>query len=674
MRHKRLNQFVFLAILLLYSISFVTNFSVGMAVLGLPLLLYFPGMFLIGLIPALGSLTGYFGKMSLNVVYSFCLSSVIGIYTQNLFGFNSINQIWAIIITNTLIFLAYFLLPKSKYWNKIVPQKQPGKHSKQGLQNFLPIIILASACAVWILISPLAQNADNFLGLLRQSANQNFNLLTTRRIFISFLWLATKFSSINDIIIYRFFPVAFFLATSLSLYDYIKRNYQSQRLSFFIYLTFLAPAVILSEVNNIRPQVILLALVIPVLILQIDSLKNKNIFTSLIALSIACVSALFHELGFILLFISVITTIIHLLRLIFVEKKITWKHILLSLIIIYPYIKMLDLTVFIGPIKVIKGYVLEILSRDQIHLRWWFLNHYIDADGVTISFTGKNLILYYLYNGILPLILFVYLLFVLLIKKIKLGLHFVPPLLYFLFFFLAAEIFPRFTLTYLPSRAWVHIMMATVLLLTLALEKILKKGIKIKLLSYLMISIILIGFSGSLFVAKTNIKEVYSEELPAANFIKNNLSSDSLILSTQYNIGLVAVYGHQTNYDQMPVNSLVDKDMFEKMISKKEEELSQDKIIPIRPKIIQTLDSYIGSQLIDSKVTVFQQEQNKVTKAIYSAGKPIYFIYSYRKLDALNTANQNRQDSADPINRDTYPNLGYEIVYHDKNVLIMKLK
>lgn len=674
LKQNRSERLAFLAILFLYGVFSVTKFTPGIELTGILLLFYFPGKFLIELLPPLQFSTGRFGKLSLSIIYSFCLNSILSIYTQSLWGFNSNNQIWAIIGINATIFLAHNLLPMISYWKKIMPPGQNEATYKISPSDYIPIIIFFIAIAGWIIASPLAQNADNFLGIFRESVNQNFNLLTTRRIFLSFLELSNKFTAINDIIIYRYVPVALFFAGSLSLYDYLRRNLNSKKFIILLYLSFLAPAVILTEINNIRTQVIILALAIPVLILQIDSLKKKKILPSLAALAISGVSALFHELGFILFTIAFITTIIHLYRLILVEKKITWKYILLFLVIIYPYIRLVDISAIVHPLKVIKDYSIEILSRGQHQWRWWFLNRYIDADGVVVSFSGKNLLLYYLYNGILPLALFVYLFILSIVKKCKLGIHFIPPFLYFLFFFCAAEIFPRFSLDYLPSRAWVHIMIATVILLALVIEENIKKGMKFKFFPYLLIASILIGYFGSIYVARTNIKEVYSEELSAADFIKNNLPKDSLVLSSQYNIGLVMIYGNQTNYDQFIVDSAINKDEFDQLVSDKLIQLSKGQIIVFKPKIVQTMDYYESNLLTEKQVLVLQNEQDMLVKAMNTGKNPVYFVYSYRKLEALNAANQNRQDSADPINKDIYTRLGYSVVYNDKNVLIIRIR
>lgn len=673
-KQQKIERLAFLFVIVLYLISFAIKFNPGTAFAGILLLFYFPGKLLIELFPLLEFSAGRIGKFSLSIIYSFCFSTVLGLYSQMLWGFNSSNQIWPILGANIFIFLAVIFLPMIKYWRENITSTSNDSSYQINLSDYIPIIIFLVAIAGWILASPLAQNADNFLGIFRESVHQNFNILTTRRIFNSYLELSSKFSNINDIIIYRYVPVALFVAGYLSFYDYLRRNLTSRKFTILLYLFFLAPAVILTEINNIRPQVIILALAIPILILQIDSLKDKKILPALVTLVISAVSALFHELGFILLATALVTTLIHLCRLIFVEKKITWKYILLFLIIVYPYFRLIDFSAIIHPLKVIKDYSVEILSRGQPQWRWWFLNHFVDADGVVVSFSGKNLLLYYLYNGILPLALLVYLFIFSIIKKCKLGLHFIPPLLYFLFFFGAAEIFPRFSLYYLPSRSWVHIMIATVILLALVIEVNIKKGIKFKFLPYLLIAFLLIGLFGSIYVAKTNIKEVYSEELSAADFIKNDLPKDSLVLSSQYNIGLVMIYGNQTNYDQFIVDSAINRDEFDQIVSDKLAQLSKDQTIVYKPKIVRTMDYYENNLLTEKEVLVLQNEQDMIIKAMNTGSNPVYFIYSYRKLEALNTANQNRQDSADPINKDTYTKLGYPVVYKDNNVLIIRIR
>ncbi|MBU6389613.1 hypothetical protein KGQ71_03810, partial [Patescibacteria group bacterium] len=380
------------------------------------------------------------------------------------------------------------------------------------------------------------------------------------------------------------------------------------------------------------------------------------------------------ELSFILFLVSLIVLSIHFRRLTFIEKKITWKHLILFVIFVIPYFEILNIRSILNPeITRTKG-IIEMLSGDILTWHWWFLNHYIDADGVIVSFVGKNILLYYLYNGVLLLAVLIFGFVRLAKNKLKIGIYLLPPLLYFAYFFLVAEFFPRIGLAFLPTRAWIHLILPVVILLVLVVEIIEKNSLKIKFLPPVLIGLILIGYSGTLYVAKTNIKEIDRAELPGVKFIEHNLEPNALILSSQDNIDLVSVYANRDKYIQIPVTSTLDISSFKQLVKATLLKASKDQIIPIQDQIIQTLEFYQNHTLVDKQISVIQDEKDQIIKAENSDNNPVYFLFSYHKLDALNTANQDRQTSADLLNRNVYAHLGYPIVYDDSKVLIIKIR
>lgn len=665
----------FIIVILLYVLSALIKFAPITATLGLVLLFYFPGQFLIDLVPPLGLGFGKLGKFSLGVIYSFCATSIIGMITQRLWGFNSNSQLWAIISLNIIVFAAYYFFPGNKLWAKIASWKEDQSSNYRINQNdYIAIAILVFTFATFFVVSPLAQNADNFLVILKQSIDQNLNFLMHRDLFVSFLGLTSKFLNLDIAFVYRTIFVALFLSSTFILFDYLKRNLNPKTNIALFYLALLMPSVVLAEVNYIRPQVVLIVLTIPVLVLCVESLKRKKILISIIAFAISAISFLYHELSFLLLLISAMTVALNLGRLIFYEKKIKIKHIILFLILIYPYLRDINYLDLFRPVVSRTRETWALWSSGGFHLSWWFISHFTDADGASVSFLGVNVLLYYLYNGILLLALIVLLRALSSKKQLKKGLYFLPVVLYLLFFFTVAEILPRMGFIFLPSRAWIHIMLASVVLFLLLIELTEDKLRKIRFFTYALISFIVIGYCGALYVAKTNIKEVYNEELPVAEFIKSDLSEDSLVLSSQDNIDLVSIYADHDKFSQMNVSSLVDKSKFEELINTKLLELSQDKTMTLEAAIVQTTDTLVNNQIIDHHVTNIRPQLDRVTKAIYKENSPVYFLYSYRKLNALNTAKVERQDSADILNRDTYRNFGYQIVYSDRYTILMKLR
>lgn len=676
---KNKSQSTFVLMLLLYLLSWSLDLNIAMTVFGVSLFLYYPGKFLIDLVRPLDLKLGKIGIFSLCILYSFIFSSVAGILLQNYLDFNSIYQVWVIIFVDILLFLASIILPKFKLWHQISPSKKDSK------QKYLPdkydlisLAIFAVAILITIIISPLAQNADDYLMILKKSISSNLLQsheaqlgASSRQLFVSFLALSSKFLNLDLLFTYRNIYVALFLASTLLFYDYLRRNFRSRYLINLLYLALLIPPVIVTEINIIRPQVAMLVLTIPVLILAVESVKSKRILPSIIALAFSIIGLKFHELSIVLVIVALISLIIGIIRLTFVEKIITWKHYVLFLIIAYAYAPILGLPAQLAQISAMLKYAISFLTN--ITWRWWFINNYTTMDGANLSWSGISAISYYLYNGILLLILLIALYILLKIKRLKTGLYIILPTIYFFIFFAFAEILPRIGLYFLPNRAWIHIMLAAVIMLALYLEGFEVKKINIKLLNYILLTFIIIGYLGTIYVANNNVDQIFKEEMPVAEFIRESLPKDCVIISSQENMDLVDIYGDR-NYGRITTDRLISKSEFDSLVENKLNDLSVDKTTIIKPKRIEIIETLENDKLVKQESQVVQDQINQITKASYFGNSSAYFLYSYRKLSGLNSQREYKIEIIDAVNKNVYDKLGYEIVFEDDNALLLKIR
>jgi hypothetical protein len=664
---------IFITILALYFIYWRLNINIAMAILGLPILFYFPGYLLINLIPSLNFDFYKFGKFSLEVFYSFAIICILGLIFQSHLGFNSNYQIWGIIIANISLYIVYFIFNNIKIYRERVYLQNNKINNRYSInwQTFIPIILFACAISLTIYINPLVQNADDYFVAIKQSILSNNNIEPIRPLFISFFGLVNKFLRIDILIIYRNIFLILFFISSLLFYDYLLRNIKTNLYSYLIYLSLLAPSVIITELNIIRPQVGMLTLTITILILTIESIKNKNILSSIIALGFSFLALLFHQLGVVLIFIVLIALGSNLWRLILIDKIISWKHIILFFIIIIPYCIIINISSIIKPTSLIIIYALHTFSG--FHWRWWFINSYTTIDGVNLGWPGINGLFYYLYNGILLFLLMFPLVYLVIKKHLKIKLYFITPIIYFIIFFLVAELLPRMGIFFIPNRAWVHLMIAAIMLIALLIEILEKKKILYKYLAPVSLVVIIFGFCGSVYVAKNNINRVYKEEYSVAKYINDNTPQDSIIISSQDNNDLVSIYGNR-KFSQIYIKNIIDKNTFDNLINLDLYDLSYDKIIFLQPKIVETIDYYKDEHNILQNTKVIQSQSNEVIKAIYNSNNSIYFLYSYRKLKGLNNKREYMQNSIDSVNDNTYKNLGYPIVYSDNSTILIKVK
>lgn len=654
---KQSSLVIFIVTLILYLGSLQIGYGPIMGITGIGLLLYFPGMFLMELFPLLSFGSGFFGKSSLSVVYSFCLSSILGFLAQSLWGFNSNYQVGIIVLLNIVVFLAYLL--------SLIVKDRPEEKREHSYQvrylDYLPLVILASAIIFTLFLNPLAQNLDNYLNVLKQSIILDHNILANRQIFVSFIGLATKFLNLDILFVFGNIFVVLFFVSTLYLYDYLKRNIKSQQIVALIYLSLLIPPTILIEINRIMAQVGLLVLTIPVLFLCVESIKKNNISASIVALAISIVSLLYHELSAVLFLVSLTVFLVNLSRLLFVTKKVSWKYIIPFLIVLYPCINALNAGNLFT--RILFRIHQALSGLNGLHWQWWFINNYKTVEGVQLGWTGIGVALYYLYGGILLLLILALLIGFMTYKKIKYERYWIGPATYLCFYFAAAEILPRFGIFFLPNRAWIHMMLAAVILLALLWETLEKNMLKIKYLPLLMLVIILIGCGGTFYLAKNNIYQVYREELPIADFIKNNTPKDALILSTQDNMALVNLYAERV-YSQINLDHAIDRDNFDSLVNNTLGGLSTDKIIHNQPELVQASAKY---QFTDNPSYLLQKSFN-------TGNNCVYFLYSYRKTGGLNDKREYRQSVIDSVNKNVYKQLGYPVVYSDDNAIVIKIR
>ena len=672
---------IFILTLTFYSVSWLSKFNIGMYIFGTPLLFYFPGKFLIEIIPQFDFRFGKFGKFSICILYSFFSASVLGSFLQKSFGFGSGYTFWGIIMSNIILFLLLGLLPKIKLWknlNLLKPHHHFDSYSVNW-RDYIPLFIFGAAILALVFISPMAQNADGYLEMLKQSMGQRSyssypdqSIITFRQLFISLPALTSQFLGLDILFVFRNIFVVLFFIFTLIFYDYLKRNFHQRYIIALLYLSLLIPSVILTEINIIRPQVVILALTIPVMILSIESVKLKSLFASIITLVISIVAIKFHEMSFALTIAALLALVINIFRLTFIDKKISWKHLLLFTMIIIPYLIFLNISVlFAQPVN----WLLDALSLlPEIKWHWWFISNYRTIDGADLSWTGIYSLFYYLYNGAQLIILLVVLVCLALKNKIKLKIWLLIPILYFAAFFIVAEILPRIGLYFLPNRAWVNLMIVAVIILSLLLEQMKNGQLKLKIFPIVTTILIIVGYSGTLYVTKNNIDSVYKEELPIAKFIKNSTPENSIILSSQSNATLVNIYGDRL-YGQIPTsNHIINKQEFDQIIQDKLQDLSKDKIEYIQPETIQTIETRKNNQTLDKQVATLQPEKIRVSKALYSSDNPVYFLFSYRKTYGLANERVRNKVKLDIDNKEIYDKLGYPIAFTDQSSILLKIK
>ncbi len=632
---------------------------------GILLLFYLPGRLVLQICAPLQNIWGRVGQLALSVFISFSIMASVMILASR-FGMTDKSAIYLMILINGLLFLANVLRQIYKGQSTVgLLRAKYTLSTSDIIVMIIPLIVVVATIA----LSPLASDADGFMTTLKKTIECSCVSSPFRPLFTTFFALIYHALGLSYLTLFRIVYPLLFVASTLFVFDYTKRRINSPMLHSVVYLAFLGAPVVISEINIIRPQVAMLVYTLPILMLLIESWRAKNILFTLVALWFGFVAIGFHELSIFLLVIAGLVCLWHIGRLVFVEKKISWQNIVLATIIIYPYLSILHVSTYLSRLMASINHAESLIPK--LHWRWWFINNYISIDGINIGWPGVQAVYFYAYSGLLLLLMAILLGLWLLIKRNKIGWHFILPVLYALIFLAFAEILPRLGFFFLPNRAWVHLMLALSIILVLVAES-LQKSSKNYGLALTMSAIIVVGISGTAYVAANNVSEVFSEEVKSIKYMQNT-APNSLFFSTQDNRTLVEFYGGRTLIN-LAIKSNIDRFGFYQMVTDTIGSMSIRKRVLVSPEIKEVTQRYVDGQFTSENVKLLAERQFAITEPQIKRGTPIYFIYSLRKSSGTNATRGYLANSLDITNRDVYQNTVFPIAYQDEGVIILKIR
>lgn len=623
-------------------------------------LFFIPAIFLIFYLPGLILIRPFFSKIGkhfniigiigLIIMTSFLLSCIFLIPTAN---YLIQSRFFFICFSFAVNIVLYLLI---RFFDKGYHRLPPALTLKQ----WSPVVMLALTILILIFINPYAQNADGYLADLKKAIECGRNMLPNRRIFVDSFSYIYFLTGLDYKILFRFLYPLLFLASAMPLLGFVnKRNVSKTPLLPSLFL--LIPPVILSEVNIIRPQSALIVCTIPSLLFSYLAIKEKRWDYTILSLAFSLLAFMFHELAIILVISAAIAIVANSVSY-FREHKITMKGILLLVVILMPYIYIFWNSGAFSNFFERINYIWSLFHG--INFQLWFIDNYKTMDGMELGWPGIMALFYYAYNGLALLAIAIYLLFR---GSRKLDLKALSPIIfYIIIFFIIAEIMPRFGFFFIPNRAWVHLMLAVAVLISIIGAEYYSdftKSLKI-ILSLLIIS----GITASIYIALDNVSAIYPEEKESIKYI-NSLPKNATVISSQDNESLVEIYGDR-NYIKIPSISELDKKAFDQMIdaaiSNDAENAQPDEIF----KEINVIKN--GIVINNDRVRISQAPE--FCEPHYKAGDPVYFFYSSRKITGMNSDRNYLREIMDTQNKDKYSTFGYEIIYQDQYALLLKLR
>lgn len=553
----------------------------------------------------------------------------------------------------------------------------PSKRTYDWVDLFIVIVpITLFLINYWI--SPVITEGDSYYFIFGAidslHAGRDISPFANRPGFIPLLAIAILSLKASFSFIFKILIPAFFYCTIPILLDTIftkSRTYTRDR---WLYLFFLAIPVIAAEVDISRTQSLIIAFTLPILLLLTEGYQKRNYLLIGIAGLYSYAATQTHELGYVFLLVTILTTL-SLLCISFLEStnKRRWlrnfgKWTIIGIIFLFPYAKTALSANSFG--FYIRAFTYILQNSSQFHWRWWFLDSYKTVDGWDVSWAGTQVILYYLYNGIIFMGASV--LFWLASKRQNALRNFLPIVIFISVYFATAEILPRFGIAYYPNRAWVHLMLGAWAGLTLiSINWEWRRPAYIYPCIAICLGATLIGIGGWVKVTEGKGGFYSPEENRIQKFMATSLPENAFILSTQTsNEAILRVYvSKKTGY--LPYTSTYSSyDTFAPTALNTW--LDQERLAHVETITTDTTEVTSHGQLLSETKTNRQEQQPLPSDDL---NDPVYFYYSFSRLKGIIGSRDWWRITNNSISYDFFKNFPAEkTVYKDDTGIIIKLR
>ncbi len=365
-------------------------------------------------------------------------------------------------------------------------------------------------------------------------------------------------SIVSKISLYTLFSVHLVYLQVFCIILAIHTLLQSNKLSFSFRLLLLfapfASPVLNMEIDIVRPQSILLIFLFVYVILIDYILKNyshKSTPYWLLTTSIALLGILYHAL-FLIILLAHTFFVASYVKKYFLQSK-TMRFYSLPILFSIPFLIISLGWLLHSKIPVIKifyrlpSYIIhEIATPSKWQL--WFIDYYTTETELGWSGLIGTLKYYAYYTS--PLVIFFTLLTIILLvkKKQKFKLSILTTTLIVLFAvpFIFAEILPRMGFFYLPERMWLSIVISSILLVTILSKKIFSLSSKYYLPFILFAyTLVLIGVSGSVYVASQKKAYTSDDEYQASQWVKKNTPPNSMFITQLGNSPMITFFANR---------------------------------------------------------------------------------------------------------------------------------
>lgn len=712
--------------LVLFPVAYLASSKLGIEWLkfipGVLLIYFLPGYNLNSLIFIKQPKLAWQTKLSLDILSSISILSLAYLPFESLINFKKFPIVALIYCVNLCLFLLAYLVvyrKNSKKKNKTLTAQAFWKDNKVSL------IILSIPFLFYIvrlILNPYVYDIDSLVYFDAYSSlmkiGRDATLLFKGREVFPFIMMGSNYvAGMSYIGFFKFFTPLIFYVTSFIAYTLL--NPKNNRLVYGAYLLIIASPMLVIMNETVRPETMTIYFSIPIFCLIYKGIREKNITFLLIALAYSFVTIRSHETGYLLTLASVLSFIVILFMNFRNILELIKRNPLVSFFLILPYLGfvVLKYRLFLGFFST--GLTARIIALIQVGItenkfRWWFLNNAVTDTGGQLSWPGITALYYYLYDGIILFLLFLIILAIYLAKKKKITervdfIALLPVIIFFFVHFAYAEIFPRLGAIVYPNRSWPHIMLALAVITIILINSIFSAKLSNKMsliIKILIFTTICSGIIGAIFGSTFMGAMVSPKEKGIIEAVKK-LPKDAIIISSQRNHNLVKIYAKRNNFiylkESLHKTEYYYNDSFDKTVIKetgqaadqlsKVELLDPITLFEIKRRIIEKnretifVNDFDVEQITDPDKklrvlkkfdpTSYDMISQSIKEAYDQKNKPLYFLYSFVKLDnGIVSTRPWWRSSADEKNYQFFKNYDNkdQIIAKDNDFILIKIK
>lgn len=444
-----------------------------------------------------------------------------------------------------LVFLMWWLMTLGIFWISLIVKDHPTTKLKwPGFYQYrvfwASVAVALIIVIVHFILYPFIPEADSYGYLMRinnLATAHSLSPVDTRPLFTLFAWGLSRLSLIDPYWLFKIILPFLSLCWIPIFYRY-SQNVHTSWLKIICSIGFLTFPVVSAEILISRPQTGFMITLPIVLFLLVGLLKSKgprSLYWFGLLLLITVLGSKMHELFIIATITVLISTAVFLYQ---HCKKYPLETVLLLAVVLG----------FVTPWVInygIWGQIMWLTRPFQYFLaaptfRWWFINSYVNVDGIQIGWPGYSWLLYYGYN-IGLLVPWLILITVTHFKKPKYRPIQLPIAINLIAFLIIAELLPRFNIAFLPDRAWLFIALSLAFYIHRSVEYLEKVNLRwINAVTY---AVVLMAIVSGWMVTYAKQGRVSRDEYSASQYLRQNTPQNSRVISQDSNNALIVYFG-----------------------------------------------------------------------------------------------------------------------------------